>query len=83
LILSFGDALIAVAKVGTYGAKKYTRDGWLKVPDGSNRYTAALARHLFAENSERIDSESGLLHSSHVAWNALARLQLKLRPTDK
>ena len=74
----FGMALLEVSKVGTFGAKKYTRGGWQEVPDGVNRYTAAMMRHFLAENLESHGDE-GLLHMAQVAWNALARLELYLR----
>lgn len=79
LLLMFGTALTEVAAVGTFGAKKYSRGGWQTVPDGENRYTAALLRHLLKENSELYDEDIGLLHAAAVAWNALARLELILR----
>lgn len=79
LLLDFGMALMAVAEVGTFGKNKYTRGGWLKVEDAQNRYTAALLRHLAQESYESHDAESGLLHAAHAAWDALARLDLKLR----
>jgi hypothetical protein len=82
LLLMFGKALRAVAQVGTFGAQKYSRGGWQSVPDGQNRYTAALMRHLLKENYERYDSDSELLHAAHAAWNALARLDLMLREED-
>ena len=82
LLLMFGKALIAVAEVGTFGAAKYTRGGWLDVEDGITRYTAALLRHVFAEDTEPMDPDSGLYHDAHAAWNALARLELRLREGD-
>lgn len=73
-------ALQAVAAVATYGAHKYTEGGWLDVPDGRDRYTDALYRHLLANSTDSIhDHESGLLHLAHAAWNALAVLELELR----
>ena len=75
----FSNALLEVAKVGTFGAKKYTRGGWQHVPNGIERYTDALWRHLLAEGSHKKDSESDLLVAAHLAWNALARLELTLR----
>ena len=84
LLLEFGRALRAVAEVGTFGAKKYTRSGWITVDDGRNRYTAALIRHLLAEGSgELTDADSSLAHDAHAAWNALARLDLRLREEKK
>jgi hypothetical protein len=78
LLLLFGRALTEVAEVGTFGAAKYTRGGWIGVPDGINRYTAALMRHVLKEQREKLDSDSGLLHAAHAAWNALARLEMIL-----
>lgn len=77
---AFAHALEAVGYVGTFGAAKYSDDGWLSVPDGERRYTDALYRHLLAEaRGEQADAESGLHHAAHAAWNALARLELALR----
>ena len=73
-------ALRQVARVATYGANKYTRDGWLTVPDGPRRYTDAMYRHLNAEAcGELHDPDTQLEHAAHAAWNALARLELLLR----
>lgn len=82
LLLMFGKALREVGSVGTFGAGKYTRGGWQSVPDGGNRYTAAMLRHVFKEHYEACDTDSGLLHAAHAAWNALARLELMLREED-
>lgn len=71
----FGLALLEVAKVGTIGAAKYTRGGWREVPDGFNRYTAAMLRHYLAEDREEIDDDTEMYHCAQVAWNALARLE--------
>lgn len=76
----FPNALMAVAEVGTYGANKYTDNGWLSVPNGKQRYADAGYRHnLLAATGEERDAESGLLHKAHAAWNALAELELMLR----
>lgn len=79
----FARALHAVAKVATYGADKYTDDGWETVPNGVQRYTDALYRHLNAEHrDEAWDPSSKLPHAAHVAWNALARLELMARDEE-
>lgn len=76
----FAHALLEVGKVGTFGAEKYTDNGWCEVKNGEQRYTDALYRHLLAEaTGEANDSESNLSHAAHTAWNALARLELQLR----
>lgn len=79
----FPRALMAVSQVSLVGAKKYAWKGWEKVPDGINRYSDALGRHLLAESIDGpIDEDTQLLHASQVAWNALARLELILRESD-
>lgn len=75
----FANALLEVAKVGTFGAKKYTDDGWMSVPNGEARYRDAMLRHDLQSTWEEIDADSGLMHEAQVAWNALAKLELKLR----
>ena len=81
VLLDFSRALQLVADVGTYGAKKYARQGWCVVPEGSQRYTDALVRHLLAMDvdPDGLDKETGLPHLAHVAWNALAVLELQAR----
>lgn len=75
----FSRALLAVSAVTTFGAKKYTPHGWLTVPNGFDRYTDAMLRHQLSERDEPFDNESQMLHAAHVAWNALARLELILQ----
>ena len=76
----FANALEEVGRVGTYGAQKYTDHGWAAVPNGTQRYTDAMYRHLLAESfGEDFDEDSQLLHAAHAAWNALARLELIVR----
>ncbi len=75
----FAKALEEVSKVGTFGAKKYSPNGWKSVEDGVGRYSDAMMRHWLAHQSgELIDADSGLSHLSQVAWNALAVLQLSM-----
>jgi hypothetical protein len=76
----FARALEEVGRVGTYGAVKYSPDGWVHVPNGVERYTDAMWRHLLREaQGELRDADTDLLHAAHAAWNALARLDLMLR----
>ena len=83
VLLGFSRALAAVSAVGTYGANKYTDNGWMSVPNGVNRYTDALLRHILSEASgELTDKDTGLLHAAHAAWNALARLDLMIRESE-
>lgn len=79
----FSRALNAVAQVGTYGATKYTPNGWRVVPDGIQRYSDAMIRHYLAyRDIEERDPESNFLHAAHLAWNALARLELILQKME-
>lgn len=76
----FATALWRVGEVGTFGANKYTDNGWQSVEKPEERYTSAMLRHLFKSyQGEYIDRESGLPHLAHVAWNALAVLELTER----
>lgn len=76
----FARALEQVGRVGTYGAQKYSAHGWIDVPDGVERYTDAMYRHLLKNASgEVMDLDTGLSHLAHAAWNALAVLDLEIR----
>lgn len=82
----FPNALKAVAAVSAFGANKYAWYGWKNVPEGIDRYSDALARHLleasaqegFENRHKALDPDSKLLHAAHAAWNALAVLELIL-----
>ena len=79
----FANALMEVSKVGTYGAAKYSDNGWKEVPNGIARYTDAFFRHnLKNMMGERLDPEWKLLHLAHAAWNALAVLELELQKKE-
>ena len=57
----------ALARVLTYGAEKYAPNNWRYVTNGTDRYYAALRRHLAAwRMGEELDPESGLPHLSHA-----------------
>jgi len=74
-------ALEAVCRVAEYGTTKYSRGGWLKVPDAVQRYSRALLRHLFIRyKADVIPGIEPRFHAdAQIAWNALAVLELKLR----
>lgn len=62
-----------LVKVYSFGVEKYSENSWQNLPNFWERYKAALLRHLCAlEKGELIDSESGLPHTSHLMWNAVA-----------
>ena len=72
-----------VGKVLTHGAKKYSPRNWEKGISYS-RIIAAMLRHLYAfMRGERIDPESGLLHTAHLACNALFLLTYDKRGMTK
>lgn len=67
-------AMQKLAEVFTMGANKYSDHNWLRGLKWSN-ITSSLKRHLaLYESGEDYDKESGLLHASHIAWNAMALL---------
>ena len=76
-------ALLAVAEVATFGAEKYSDGNWLHVDNALSRYTDAKDRHRLQGGIEAHDSESGLLHAAHEAWNALAVLELMIRDSER
>ncbi|KAF0171010.1 MAG: hypothetical protein FD160_3767 [Caulobacteraceae bacterium] len=61
-----------IVQVLAYGAKKYTENGWMEVPDARRRYYAATIRHLTAWwEGEELDPESGLPHLAHAGANLM------------
>ena len=73
-----------VVKVYTEGAKKYAPNSWQELPDGYNRYKAALFRHLLEyEKGNEIDEETGCKHLAQVVWNAIAMLHISKRDKSK
>lgn len=77
-IVDFQEPLLEVCKVWEFGKGKYGKSNWKQVEGGYDRYSNALLRHMLKEETEVTDPETGILHASHVAWNALARLQFLL-----
>lgn len=62
--------LLGVAKVLTFGAKKYAPNSWQKVE--GERYYSAMNRHLDdIVSGEYVDSESTLPHAFHFLCNAI------------
>jgi len=63
-------ALEELVGVLTFGANKYSSDGWRTVPDAKRRYIAATLRHVFAwMRGRKRDGESGFHHLAHAACN--------------
>lgn len=82
LFKQFPKALEAIVKCSEYGHEKYkeTDEDYLnfkRVEGGSKSYADAGLRHrIFKKGTTDIDSQ--LPHSYHIAWNALAELELIL-----
>lgn len=82
VISGFKHALQEVVKNGTFGANKYTDEGWKQVSNAHNRYLDAALRHFMKydlhEDANDIDPESKVHHLAATAWNILAVLELIL-----
>lgn len=88
LLQLFPRALLEVSRVGTFGMAKYSRGGFLSVPNAVIRYGAAMLRHFFLEevegtydqdpSCEEYGYKDEIRHDAQVAWNALARLETRL-----
>jgi len=61
-----------VAKVMTFGANKYSENGWKKLAAAEDRYFSAMMRHkMLMDAGEYTDPDSGLPHWAHFACNAV------------
>lgn len=78
----FPRACLAVADVSAAGAAKYSWKGWESVPDGVDRYSDAMGRHIVNMSIDGPYDPDGFLHRAQIAWNALAALELYLREQD-
>jgi hypothetical protein len=78
------EAIMELAAVYEYGAKKYAANSWREVPkdpvtgaEPHERYFDAMMRHIVAiQRGEEFDPESGLRHIAHVMWGACALAEL-------
>lgn len=85
LFKQFPKALEAIAKCSEYGHEKYKETdhdflNYQRVEGGSKNYADAGLRHRLQEGN---DNESGLPHAFHVAWNALAELEIWIKENNK
>ncbi|WWO60298.1 hypothetical protein [Xanthomonas phage SB4] len=72
LIGGMPSALEGISAVLAFGAEKYEAHSWRTVPNGMERYSNAMFRHLFKWlRGEELDDESGLHHLDHAATNLL------------
>ena len=78
LFKQFPKAIEAIVMCSEYGHNKYKETdqdflNFKRVNEGSKAYADAGLRHRAQIGN---DDESGLPHAYHVAWNALAELEL-------
>ena len=72
------NALLAVAKVLTFGAEKYGRGNWRQVDNAETRYLDAALRHINAyQRGEAADPESGESHLAHAVCSLMFMLELQ------
>lgn len=72
------NALLAVARVLTFGAEKYGRDNWRQVESAETRYLDAALRHINAyQRGEAADPESGESHLAHAVCSLMFMLELQ------
>lgn len=76
----FPMALLGVGACIEFGTHKYPDpSNWKKVENGFNRYQDSMMRHyLKFLTGQELDSETGLPHLFHLAWNVLAMVELYL-----
>jgi len=66
------ECLEALVEVLTFGAQKYEAHNWQKVEPLTERYIAALFRHIEAwRKGEGLDPDSGLHHLAHAMCNVM------------
>lgn len=77
----FSRALMVVGACIEYGTHKYPDPkNWQLVDNGIKRYRDAMMRHLLKYNAGiDKDEETKLPHLAHMAWNALAILELYMQ----
>lgn len=83
MIIDFAPELQELCRVWMFGADKYSKSNWKLVENGKERYSNALLRHLMAEDVSLYDDESKLLHSAHIAFNALARMHFIMQEIEE
>lgn len=79
----FPRAIEAVSRVSAFGANKYAWNNWQNIDDYYDNITDSLSRHLVNEAKGRaLDVDSELEEAAHLAWNAMARLELIVKDRE-
>ena len=69
-------ALEQLAKVYTYGTRKYDDDNWWKGLKWRKDVFGCIERHIWKwMRGEKYDDESGLHHLAHAAWNCFTLME--------
>lgn len=69
-------ALEQLAKVYTYGTRKYDDDNWWKGLRWKKDVFGCILRHVWKWfRGEKCDDESGLHHLAHAAWNCVTLME--------
>lgn len=69
-------AMEQIAKVYTYGTRKYDDDNWWKGMKWRKDVFGCIERHIKKWlRGEQLDDESGLHHLAHAAWNCIALME--------
>lgn len=72
------DAIEKIVEIYTHGSIKYTDENWRKGMKWK-RMIGSLKRHTKAFTvGEDIDADSGCLHLSQIAWNAISLIWYQL-----
>ena len=76
--------LLAMGRVLTHGAKKYSPDNWRRIkPEQRHRYLSAALRHLLAFlTGETLDPETGEDHRAHALCSLAFLVELELEDLD-
>ena len=75
--------ILDIAKVLTFGAKKYGKNNWKNIDKKEiDRLKDSLLRHTLAYTSgDLIDPDTGLSHSAHAACNLMFLHYFELQGT--
>jgi len=77
------EALVEVAKVLTFGAKKYGDRNWEQGIEFWRLRGAKMRHDAASVLGEQVDPESGLLHKAHEACSILMELTLLVRQLNR
>ncbi len=73
-----GQALLEVAKVLDFGAKKYSPSGWRSGGQWSRHMNSTMRHLLWYIAGQRLDPETGLSHLAHAACDILFLLDYEV-----